>query len=94
MTIQERIAQEEAARKEWEAKTMVGAFSIAELRTVSDAVFNKDNWKAAWQAEVHHSMVLAVITATEFFHADIAEVHGVAPLTGYVLMSGKGYQAD
>ena len=94
MNMQEIIEQEESRRSEWERTTKVGDYTIAELRKVSDAVFNPHNWKAPWAASVPHQLVGAVLAATEFFHADKATVHGIEQITGKVIMSGNGYQAD
>ncbi len=91
-TIEQIMADEETSRMEYEAREMFKGFTIAELRKVSDAVFSKDHWKNEWAASVPHQVVGAVRAAVEFFHADTAILHGVEPITGKVLMSGRGYQ--
>ena len=68
-------------------------FKIPDLQAVMSKIQDQGNWKAAWSAAVHHSMVGAVLVAIEFFHADKAKVIGIQPLTGFVLMEGNGYQA-
>jgi hypothetical protein len=64
-----------------------------ELSEVFDKVCSTAHWKDPWSASVHHSLVALVMTAVEFFHADKPEVIGIEPITGYVVMQGKGYQA-
>lgn len=79
---------------EYEARETYRGFTIADLRKVSEAVFDKEDWKNPWSAAVHHSMVGAVLAAADFFHADEAvKLLGIEDFTGRVLMSGRGYQA-
>lgn len=97
-TIEEIMADEKAAHAAYEART-VGArvnerdVTIAELRQVFEAVQSKLGWKKPWAASVPYQAVSLVIEATKFFHGDIPTVDGIEPITGNVLMSGKGYQA-
>ncbi len=93
MTLEQARAEEAAKQAEWESREMFKGFTVATLRTAMDAVQSNDHWKLPWAAAVHHSAVTAVLTATEFFHADTAEIVGIQPITGYVLMRGNGYQA-
>jgi hypothetical protein len=96
-TYEEIIAAEKAAHAEYEATT-IGAkigdhgVTIAELRITFEAVENKGNWKLPWSASVPYQIVSLVIEAVKFFHGDVPVLHSVEPLTGNVLMSGKGYQ--
>jgi len=92
-TYEQILENERKAQAEYEAKTVVDGFTIAELRKVMDAVQNKDHWKKPWAASVPSQIVRAVFVAVEFFHADKPTLHGIEPLTGHVLMSGRGYQA-
>ena len=64
-----------------------------QLAEAFDAVKNASDWKAPWSAYVHHSAVARILRAVEFFHADRAEVRGIQPITGRVLLVGHGYQA-
>ncbi len=98
MTLEEARAEEARAEEatkqaEWESREMFKGFTVATLRQAMDAVQSKDHWKNPWSAAVHHSAVGAVLASVEFFHADTAEIVGVQPITGYVLMRGNGYQA-
>ena len=68
--------------------------TIAQLRSVFEAVCNKDNWKASWAAYVPYQLVQTVVDAVAFFHADIPTVVGTRPIDGKVLMTGNGYQAN
>jgi hypothetical protein len=63
-TISEIMADEEAARKEWEARETYKDFTVETLRKVTDAVFSQDHWKKPWAASVHHSLVMAVMAGT------------------------------
>ncbi len=92
-TIEEIRATEAKQQAEWESRETFKGFTVATLRQAMDAVQSKDHWKNPWSAAVHHSAVHAVQVATEFFHADTAEIVGIQPITGYVLMRGNGYQA-
>jgi len=93
------LTQEVAANEQFEAET-IGArvdghdYTIAELRKISDRVFDATNWKAPWTAYVPYQLVPVVTAAVEFFHADTPRVVGMepAPSTGRVLMAGRGYQ--
>lgn len=67
--------------------------TVAELRKIFDSICNEENWKLPWAAKVHHSMVGKVLAAAEFFLADKGEVVGIEPITGRVILEGKGYQA-
>lgn len=93
MTRQELIQKEELARKEWEAITKIDGYTIAELRRISDAIFDSQDWKNAWTADIPHSLVEAAIRATEYFHGNRPEILGIVPLSGKVRIAGKGYQA-
>lgn len=93
-TIEQIMEEERKAREDWESRETFKGFTIAHLRKVMDAVQNPEHWKLEWAAKVHHSMVTAIFAAVEFFHADRPTVHGVEPITGLILMSGRGYQAD
>lgn len=99
MTLEDARAREEASRLEWERSTYVAEingqrFTIADLRETFDAVCDKTDWKAPWAAKVPHQLVTLVIEAVKFFHADVATCDGIEPITGRVIMSGRGYQAD
>jgi hypothetical protein len=96
MTAIETLAAEQTA---YEAKTeafrVAGEpFTIADARRIFEKVQNKDHWKKPWAAAVPAIMVEAVIKAVEFYHADRAQIVGMEPLTGRVLMEGRGYMAD
>jgi hypothetical protein len=67
--------------------------TVAQLREAFDAVANVDHWKNPWAAKVPAGLVGLVCRAVEFFHADVPTVHGVEPITGLVLITGRGYQA-
>jgi len=94
-TIEQILEDEAQQTAEFEAQTIVtdDGRTIAELHKVMDAGQNTDDWKAPWAASVHHSMVQVVMQAVEFYHADKAVVVGIEPITGYVMMTGRGYQA-
>lgn len=66
-------------------------FTIAELRAAMDAVQNKYDWKREWAAAVHHSIVLLITRAVEYFHGATPRVVGIQQITGKVLMEGDGY---
>lgn len=66
--------------------------TVAQLRETMDAVQNPTHWKMPWAASVPHQLVGRVLRAVEWFHADRAEIVGVEPITGNVLMRGNGYQ--
>jgi len=82
-------------QKKYEAETIVTeeGETIADLRRITDKIFDPSDWKAPWAAYVPHQAVGAVMRAVEFFHADRPEVVGVEKITGRVLMRGRGYQA-
>jgi hypothetical protein len=96
MTIEQVIAEENKAHKEYEAKT-VGAkvggqdYTIAELRGVFDAVADVHNWKNPCGAFVSHRIVGVVCAALEFFHGSKAQIGGIQPITGKVFVSSPGY---
>lgn len=94
-TIEQIRAEEEASRIRFEAETVVTeeGETIAELRKVFDAVCDPTDWKAAWAAYVPHQIVGKVMRAVEYYHADRPVVCGMQPITGKVLLEGKGYQA-
>ena len=94
-SIEQMIEQEEREREEYESRTVVTDHveTIAMLRKVFNSVCNQDHWKNEWSAKVPHQLVGAVTRAVEFFHADIPQVVGVEPITGLVIMHGKGYSA-
>lgn len=43
---------------------------------------------------MHHTKVMMIMAAVEFFHADRPTLSGAVNMDGYVYMEGKGYQAD
>lgn len=67
--------------------------TIADLRKAFDAVCDNTDWKAPWAAYVPHQLVGITMRAVEFFHADRPRIVGIQPITGRVLIEGKGYQA-
>ena len=93
MDLEKFLKEEEEARAEFEAKTEYKGYTVAELRKVSDKIFNSENWKNSWAASVPHNLVNIIIVSVEFFHADEVQIHGIEPITGNVLLSGNGYQA-
>ena len=98
MTNEQQIAAERKAHAKYEERT-TGArvngqeVTIAELRRVFEMVEDKDDWKAPWAAAVPHDLVPYVVAASRFFNDDIPRCVGIEPLTGRVLMEGRGYQA-
>lgn len=88
--------QERERRMAWEAATIATAQgeTIAQLRDAFEAVCDKQNWKAPWAAYVPSQAVGIVCRAVEFFCADRPEIVGIQPLTGKVLLEGRGYMAD
>lgn len=94
----EQILDEEAAdHRAYEARTVAARlngqeYTIADLRLVFDKIKSPDGWKEPWAAAVPHQLVPLVLEAARFFHGDLARVVGVEPLTGKVLMEGRGYQ--
>ena len=95
MSAADIVAQEEKARAEYEANTVVTeeGETIATLRKVFDRVCNPTDWKEPWGAKVPHELVGVVMRAVEFFHADRPELVGIEELTGRVIMTGRGYMA-
>ena len=95
MTVEQMIEQERREHAEYEAKTVVTeqGETIATLRKVFDQVCNAKEWKAPWAAKVPHQIVGVVCRAVEFFHGDRAEIVGIEPITGRVMMTGRGYMA-
>lgn len=98
LSIDEQMAKAAAENAAYEATTVAAKvagldLTIADLRKVTDAVFDPENWRLPWSAYVPHDLVAVVLAAVEFFHADRAEVVGVQELTGKVLLVGHGYQA-
>ncbi len=63
------------------------------LRAVFEKIQDPDHWKNPITCKCHHSQVAIVLAAIEFFHADKAQVVGIEPITGYVIIEGNGYQA-
>lgn len=66
---------------------------IAEQARPIQGIINPEHWKKEWAAYVPQQLVKIVMVAVEFFHADTVEIHGSRLLDGFVLLSGKGYQA-
>jgi len=94
-TIDQIIADEQAARTEWESKKVVAKIgnqeiTIAELRKTFDAICAAD-WKQPCAAFVPHQIVGIACKAIEWFHGAKAEIGGIQPLTGKVLVSSPGY---
>jgi hypothetical protein len=98
MTNEQIIADERDQHLAFE-KTTVGAYiggqpvMIADLRRTFDAVCNTADWKAPFAAFVPHQIVPLVIEAVKYFHADVPSIGGIQPLTGKILVEGRGYQA-
>jgi hypothetical protein len=90
----ERFAAEMKRLAEAERTPVYNGHTERELRAAFDAVCDPTNWKRPWSAKVHHSAVGLVLSAVEFYHADTPNILGIEPLTGLVVMEGRGYQAD
>lgn len=98
-TIEQVIAEERESHAKWEQETIADtvnghAYTIADFRKVVDAVFNRENWKAAWAAAVPHGMVAVVSAAVCHYHGRRPWIAGIEPITGKVLMAGDGYACD
>lgn len=95
MTAEQMIEQERREHAKYESTTVVTEHgeTIADLRKVFDKVCSADDWKAPWAAKVPHQIVGIISRAVEFFHADRPTIAGPEPITGYILMTGKGYMA-
>lgn len=91
-TYEQILAEEKTAHEEFEQNEKYKGFTIYSLRKVFEAIQNPEGWKKEWAASVPHQVVEAVLVAVEFFHADKAQIVGIEPITGKVLMCGKGYQ--
>jgi hypothetical protein len=92
-TLEQVLAEERKSHEEFEARTEHKGFKIADLRKAFNAVKNQADSRESWAASVPHQLVAIVLVAVEFFHADKAQVIGIEPITGHVLMQGNGYQA-
>lgn len=93
-TTTDKVAEFLAKQRKLEETQMYRGFTVAQLRKAMDAVQNEKHWKNTWAASVPHGAVHCVQVAVEFYHADAAEIVGIEPITGNVLMRGNGYQAD
>jgi hypothetical protein len=93
-TIEQILAEETAAEATTKAVTIDGHdYTVADLRKVSDKLFNKADWKAAWAAAVPHQIVPIALAAAEWFQGRRPTIHGIQPLTGKVILSSDGYAA-
>lgn len=94
MDMQAILEQEETSRKQYEATTVVTeqGETIAFLRTIFDAVCNTTDWKRPIAVTCQHSLVGTICRAIEFFQGDHAQVSGPQELTGYLLVTSRGYQ--
>lgn len=68
-------------------------YTADEASELFELVCDKEDWKRPWVAAVHHSLVAAVMRAVEYYHADRPDMLGIQQGTGFVILSGHGYQA-
>lgn len=95
-TIEQIMAEEREAHTRWERETtaaVVGgrSYTIAEFREITNRVFNRENWKAAWAAAAPAELVAVVCAAVCHYHGRYPRVEGIESITGRVLMAGDGY---
>jgi hypothetical protein len=87
--ILDTLAAEIAAQ---EATQTYKGYTVADLRTVFDAVCDPHNWKGPLTAVCTGEMVMATVAAIEFFTATVPTVHLNTATMQYVIES-IGYQA-
>lgn len=92
MNYEQMIAEEKRIQSEMEANETFKGYKLSELRKVFECLQNKENWKLNWAAEVPSDLVPLVLAASIYFHGCQAEIRGIVPLSGKILMAGKGYQ--
>jgi hypothetical protein len=75
MTMEQILAEEKAAREEYERNTKVGQYTIAQLRQAFDAMTEgQTNWKEAFTVVVKGESVLICVAAIQFFTGDNPKV--------------------
>lgn len=91
----DKLLEQSNWEKEEKIKLKTGEeVTVRDLRQIFEKIQDKTHWKNPICASVHHSQVNFVLAAIEYFHADKATVEGIEPITGNVIITGKGYQAD
>ena len=96
-TLEELIAQEEKDRKKFEAEKTAFKLhdgrevTIAEARKIMEKMWDEEDWRNPCAAFVPHQLVEAACKSIEFYHGAKAEIGGIQPLTGKVLVESPGY---
>jgi len=92
--VDQLLADELAHEAATVAVTIDGhSYTVADLRKVSDRLFNATDWKAPWSAAVPHQMVRLAIEASVWFHGRRPTIDRIEPLTGRVILISDGYAA-